>query len=145
MLAPAAHDFQRLPVGDAQVTAEQLATARHCFLGSALYGPDLFFRNSQQQVRIRAQTCPDRAFGSPRNSGKLRPAVEQIQNDLEMEMRRPAAILAQGADTGEYLATCNCLPRFQFPQCPRCQMAVQRKEVVAIVCFVPKDYQRTVI
>ena len=142
ILHPPAHDFQRALVGKAQVLSQQHAPLLESlpFLGrKAIPG------NAQQEIRIRRKACPHRSLGSVSDSGKVRAKIQQIENDLEMNMRRPAAILLTGPDAANLLAARNSLANLKAAKRLSCEMSVQREELFSVACVVPQNHQRTVI
>ena len=83
-----------------------------------------FLGDAHEQIRIRRNACPHRALGSESDAGKIRAQIQQIQNDLKMKMRRPAAIFVGAADAREFLPPRDGLADFQLRESVSGEVAV---------------------
>ena len=131
ILFPAANDFQRMAVGDAEISAEEGAASGKGSVERRSGRRKMAGRNAYDEIGIGRQTEPDGALGGESYTGKIRGTIEKVENDLKMNMRRPAAIFPGVADVSKNLATGDVLANFQRRKRSGGEMAVKSEEVEA--------------
>jgi hypothetical protein len=102
-------------------------------------------RNAENQVRVRRKAFPDRALAGIRHAGEIAIQLEQIGDNLEMQMRRPVAIVRRRANAANLLAARYGLASMAAFERIFAQVAVEREESRAIIRRMPQDHQRTVV
>jgi hypothetical protein len=143
VLAPAADDFERKAVGDAEIFAEEGAARGQCFVQGRRGLRQASIRNAKDEIGIRREAGPDETFRGEGNARKIGGAIEKVENDLKVEMRGPAAIFSCVADVCEDFATGNALVALEGRESFGGQMAVEGEEVEAGERVVVKDDNRT--
>ncbi len=68
--------------------------------------------NPDEKIRIGREAGPDCALGSEGDAREIGVEVEQVEDELEMEMRRPTAIFMDGAEGGEFFSASDGLAHF---------------------------------
>ncbi len=84
-------------------------------------------------------------FARAADARKISVLVEHVDDQLQVEVRRPASVHRRVTNCGKRLACGNRLPRRQVADGLPRQVTVQRKKDIAGVGLVPKDDHRTVI
>ena len=85
--------------------------------------------NAHEEIRIGREAAPDRALAGRRHAGEVATEAEQVGDDLEMQMRRPAAIHGGRAERGDALRRAPpAAPRSETGQRLTAQVPVQREE-----------------
>ena len=109
ILHPAALDFDRRAIRDAQVSAERMPASsdRRYAVGRRRWKS--FRRHPDDQVRIGRKAPPHRALGRRRDTGKVGVPPEAVGDDLEMQVRRPTDVLVRCSQRGEALAAGDAL------------------------------------
>src|SRR5580692_2058345 len=79
------------------------------------------------------------------HAGKIGAVIEQINDDLEMQVRHPAAVFVYVADVGEWLAARDALSGLQCIKRLEGQVAIEREEFKAVARGVTKNNERPVI
>src|SRR6267143_3876414 len=113
MLHPPANDFQRTLIRNAEVLPQQGAARGKCLWELRLFRWKTTGRNSEQEIRIRRETRPYGTLRSISNTRKIGAKLEQIENDLKMNVWRPATVLLCRTDARAWLTPANTLPYFQ--------------------------------
>ena len=113
ILPPAANDFQWMAVRDAEIFAQQRAACRERLVKRGSGRWKMAGGNAEDEVGIGRKAEPDRTLGGEGHAGKIGGAIEKVENNLKMQMRRPAAIFARVADVREDFATRDALANFQ--------------------------------
>ena len=93
--------------------------AQNCLLGGFFARRNFFRWNAQQEIGIWRNTRPDRTLAGSCHAGKLRAAIQQIQNNLKVKVRRPAAVFVQRPNSCKDLALRNRLTRRQVAAASR--------------------------
>ncbi len=101
MLHPPANDFQRALIRDAEVFPQQGAACGKRLRELRLFRWKTVGWNSKQEIRIRRETRPYGTLRSISNTRKIGAKLKQIENDLKMNVRRPAAVLLCWTDARE--------------------------------------------
>jgi hypothetical protein len=143
ILLPAANDFERVRVRDAEIFAEQGAASGEGFFERGWR--KLSGRNTQDQIRVGRESEPDRTLGGKRDTGKICRVIEKIENDLEVEMSRPAAVFVGVADVCKDFASGDALASFERRERRRGKVTVKGEELDAGRGRVMKDDDGTVI
>src|SRR5690606_24632970 len=68
-------------------------------------------RDAEQEVRVGAEAEPDGPFAHRAHAGEVAAPVEQVEDDLEVEVRRPAAVLARIPERADLLVPLDRLAR----------------------------------
>ena len=92
VLHPAAHNLERLAIRDTERWADMLRPHFTNLLTVALVGRKKLHGNTHDEVRIGTQAQPDIALARKRHTGEIAYAVEQVGDDLQVQVRWPAAI-----------------------------------------------------
>src|SRR6266481_1464687 len=145
ILHPPANDFQRALIRDAEVFPKQGAPCGKWLPESRFFGRKAIGRNSEQEIWSRRETRPYGTLRSSSNTWKIGPQLEQIENDLKMNVWRPAPVFLCRSDAREWLTSRNALARFQANERIFGEMPVQREEFPAIAGFMPQDDQRSIV
>ena len=101
--------------------------------------------NAEDEIGVGRQAEPDGTLGGKGDAGKIGGAIEKVEDDLKMEMRRPAAIFASVADVRKDFATGNALTNFQRRKRRSGEMAIESEEFDARCRRVVKDDDGAVI
>ena len=146
ILHPAAHDLERLAVGDAEVAAEELPAGGQGLRLGRLRGGEAVGGDAQDQVGVRARGR-SRASAGPgaATPGEVPVETEKVEDDLDVDVRPPVAVRGRRADRGEGLAGPDGLSGLEAGDRVRIEMAVEREELRAGRRLVAEDDQRAVV
>src|SRR4030042_3573535 len=123
VLPEAADDLEGSTVSDAQVWAQIPPPEAQ----DLLFFPRRFLRlvdglgDVQDEVGVRAEAQPDLSLAGESHPGKIPPSSHKVGDHLEMEVRRPAAVLSPGANASDALSPLEYLALgkiFQAFTCP---------------------------
>ncbi len=140
ILHPSAHDFQRLMVRNGEIFPEQVAASSESVRGIWLLAREALGRNAEQQIGVRGERSPDVALGCVSNSGKIGTVVKQVHDDLEMKVRRPAAVFVRVPDAGELLSARDELPHLERFEYFSREVPVEREKLCAVLGCVTKNH-----
>jgi hypothetical protein len=107
ILAPATNDFQRMAVGDAEISAKEIFAGSKSLVQRRHSRWKRFFGNTKDEIGIGREAGENVALGVEGNAGKIGGEIEQVENDLEVKMGSPATIFGGSTDAGERLTTGN--------------------------------------
>ena len=93
ILHPAAHDLQRMLIRDTQISSQPGLPRGKRLPERRLFRWKSIGRNSEQQIWIRREARPYRTLRSVGHTRKIGPQLKHVEDDLKMEVWRPAAIL----------------------------------------------------
>jgi hypothetical protein len=123
VLHPAAHGMKRITVGQAQVGPDVGGTHRFrrpsASRESVAGGRRVTDRSrdqTQNEIGVGTQCLPDLAFAGGTYPRKVGSHAEQIDNHLEVEVRRPPAIHGSVADRADAFASPDCATLKQSDQ-----------------------------
>ena len=137
--AGAADDLQRLPVGQAEHRRDRGAPRREQRLaGARRVGADAA-RQAQQQVRVGADRLPQVALGERADAVRVAAAAEVRGEDLQVQVRRPAAVLGLVAEPADLLPAPQRGARIQALRARPREVAVERVEAHAVAGLVVED------
>ncbi len=128
-------DVQRLAVRDAQRVAEVPAAAtrdlrrRSRQAGCVAVGP------ANEEVRVRVDALPETRFVGRRDAGNVGAEIAERRHELEVQVRRPAAVHPDIAQAGDLIARCYRLAGYELERLG-IEMAVERPERHAFVGLV---------
>src|SRR6516164_2985352 len=93
ILQVAADDLERLAIGDAEIAADPLAPRRQNILSRCGAAACVAVEGkTDDEIGIGAEAKPEGTLAGTRHSGKFSALAEQVNDDLEMQVRRPAAV-----------------------------------------------------
>jgi hypothetical protein len=118
VLLPAAHDLERPAVRDAQVAADARLAC----------GQRRFERRRRRRKALGRDAKPYVARAGGRHAGVVAPEVQQVEDDLNVQMRRPVAVHGRRADPPDLLALRHGPAFTQHVEALGAQVAVQRVE-----------------
>ena len=139
ILAPTFDDFQRLLVRDGKVGAQKLLARRERERESGRGRGKHTVWDRQNQVGIRGKGGEKGALRNESYPREIGREVEQVENDLEMQVRGPAPIFGNCAHRGEGLGLPNVLADVQFCERFAGKMAVEGEEFRGDLGLMSKD------
>jgi hypothetical protein len=145
ILTPATNDFERVSVGDSEIFSEEGAARGESFVERGRGLRKIGSGNAEDEIGIGRKTQPDGTLGGKGNTGKIGGAIEKVENDLEMEMRRPAAIFSGVANVREDFAAGDALAGLERGESSSGKVAVEREEFDGGSRRVMKDDDGTVV
>src|SRR5580658_2520126 len=145
ILHPSAGNLQRLLIGDTEVFSKQFAAGGKSLWGIRLLRREALARNAEQQIWIRRERSPHGALRRGGDAGKIGTVVEQVQDNLKMKVRRPAAVFLSVTDPGELLSARDALAGLQPVKGFPCEVAVEREKFHAVAGCVAKNHEWPVV
>ncbi len=145
ILHPRANNFERTFIRNAEVSSQQRPALFQSFVEIRFFCWKALRRNPQQEIRIWGKARPHRTLRRVGHAGKIRAKIQQIENDLEMKMRRPTAVFRGCSHAGKFLTVPDVLTGFESVERLRGQMSVEREKFRAVVRFMPQNHHRAVI
>ena len=145
VLREAAHDLERPPVGDGEVPAEEAAARGERLRGGGLRRGEALRGDAQEEVRVRGEARPDRPLAREGHAGEVRVLLQEIEDHLEVEVRRPVAVHGRGADPRDRLSRLHALADREGEEGIPGQVAVERVERRAVPGLVAEDDERPVV
>ena len=141
--ALAADDLQRLVVGEAERAAEAGAPAGGDRVPRARGARGDPLGAAQHEVRVRADALPQVGLARGRDAVHVGPHAHEAGQQLEVHVRRPAAVALGRAEPPDHVA--GLQPRALGRQRLRVHVAVEREERLARVGLVRDDRQAAVV
>src|SRR5262245_8002791 len=102
-------------------------------------------RNTQDRVWVGRQALPDLALAGQPHTREVAPQVEQVEDDLEVQVRRPVAVVRRRTNRADPLPARHRLPDPEAVERVKAQMAVQRVEWLAVTCRMLEHYERAIV
>jgi hypothetical protein len=128
VLAPAALDLERLAVREPHARSEPRAPGRQRLLRGGPSGREALGGHARNQVGVGRERQPDVALGSARDPGEVAIEAEQVGDDLQVQVRRPPAVLEGLAEGANALTGRDGLPRAEICNRRGGEVAVERVE-----------------
>lgn len=101
--------------------------------------------NANHKIWVGGEAGPDFALRGKGDAGEIGVEVEQVEDELEVEVRRPAAIFLHGAEGGEFFSAGDGLADLQLLQSCDREVAVEGEESFRAGKFMFEDDDGTVV
>ena len=102
-------------------------------------------RNAEDDIGVGAEGLPEIDGARCRHALDIRAPIQQIEDELQMEMGDPIAVMGRRADPADVLAGDDFLAGLQKIQRLQAEMAIEGVEAIALVRPMLEDHDRAIV